>query len=55
MPSLIFELNEKQSLFFLNPTFEDLKYKELDKKNENAEFDAKRDSFDYNKFGVIIF
>ena len=48
-------LEKKPSLFFSQPTIEDLKYKELDKKRANAEFDAKRDYKDYEKFGSIIF
>ena len=32
-----------------------MKYKELDKKRANAEFAAKRDYADYEKFGSIIF
>ena len=32
-----------------------MKYKELDKKKANAEFAAKRDSIDYDKFGSKIF
>ena len=48
-------LEKKPSLFFSQPTIEDLKYKELDKKRANAEFAAKRDSIDYDKFGSTIF
>ena len=48
-------LGKKTSLIFSKPTFEDLKYKELDKKRENEEFAAKRDSIDYDKFGSAIF
>ena len=43
-------LEKKPSLIFSQPTIEDLKYKELDKKRANAEFAAKRDSIDYDKF-----
>ena len=32
-----------------------MKYKELDKKRANAEFAAKRDYEDYEKFGSMIF
>ena len=39
-------LEKKPSLIFSQPTIEDLKYKELDKKRANAEFAAKRDSID---------
>ena len=46
---------KKTSLIFSKPTIEDLKYKELDKKRANAEFAAKRDSIDYDKFGSSIF
>ena len=48
-------LEKKPSLIFSKPTIEDLKYKELDKKRANAEFAAKRDYTDYEKFGSIIF
>ena len=48
-------LEKKTSLIFSRPTIEDLKYKELDKKRANAEFAAKRDSIDYDKFGSKIF
>ena len=48
-------LEEKPSLIFSKPTIEDLKYKELDKKRVNAEFAAKREYTDYEKFGSIIF
>ena len=48
-------LKKKPPLIFLKPTIEDLKYKELDKKRANAEFAAKRDYTDYEKFGSIIF
>ena len=48
-------LEKKPSLIFSQPTVEDLKYKELDKKRANAEFAAKRDYTDYEKFGSIIF
>ena len=55
--SLIAYLNvqKKPSLLFSKPSIEDLKYKELDKKRANAEFAAKRDYTDYEKFGSIIF
>ena len=55
MPYCIFKLREKLPLIFSKPTIEDLKYKELDKKRANAEFAAKRDSIDYDKFGSAIF
>ncbi len=48
-------LEKKPSFLFSQPTIEDLKYKELDKKRANAEFAAKRDSIDYYKFGSTIF
>ncbi len=48
-------LEKKPSLIFSQPTIDDLKYKELDKKRANAEFAAKRDSIDYDKFGSTIF
>ena len=48
-------LEKKPSLIFSKPTIEDLKYKELDKKRANAEFAAKRDSINYDKFGSTIF
>ena len=48
-------LKKQPSLIFSKPTFEDLKYKELDKKRANAELAAKRDLVDYDKFGSIIF
>ena len=48
-------LEKKPFLIFSKPTIEDLKYKELDKKRANAEFAAKRDYTDYEKFGSIIF
>ena len=48
-------LEKKPSLMFSKPTIEDLKYKELDKKRANAEFAAKRDYIDYDKFGSTIF
>ena len=48
-------LEKKPSLIFSQPTIEDLKYKELDNKRANAEFAAKRDSLDYDKFGSTIF
>ena len=55
--ALITYLNvqKKPSLLFSKPSIEDLKYKELDKKRANAEFAAKRDYTDYEKFGSIIF
>ena len=55
--ALIAYLNvqKKPSLLFSKPSIEDLKYKELDKKRANAEFAAKRDYTDYEKFGSIIF
>ena len=48
-------VQKKTSLLFSKPSIEDLKYKELDKKRANAEFAAKRDYTDYEKFGSIIF
>ena len=48
-------VKKKPSLLFSKPSIEDLKYKELDKKRANAEFAAKRDYTDYEKFGSIIF
>ena len=48
-------VQKKPSLLFSNPSIEDLKYKELDKKRANAEFAANRDHTDYEKFGSIIF
>ena len=48
-------LEKNPSLIFSKPTIEDLKYKELDKKRANAEFAAKRDFIDYDKFGSKIF
>ena len=48
-------VQKKPSLLFLKPSIEDLKYKELDTKRANAEFAAKRDYTDYEKFGSIIF
>ena len=55
--ALIVYLNvqKKPFLLFSKPSIEDLKYKELDKKRANAEFAAKRDYTDYEKFGSIIF
>ena len=55
--ALIAYLNvqKKPSLLFSKPSIEDLKYKELEKKRANAEFAAKRDYTDYEKFGSIIF
>ena len=46
---------KKQSLLLSKPSIEDLKYKTLEKKRANAEFAAKRDYTDYEKFGSIIF
>ena len=48
-------VQKKPSLLFLKPSIQDLKYQELNKKRENAEFAAKRDYADYEKFGSIIF
>ena len=48
-------VQKKPSLLFSKPSNEDLKYKELVKKRVNAEFAAKRDYMDYEKFGSIIF
>ena len=48
-------VQKKPSLLFSKPSIEDLKYKELNKKRANAEFAAKRDYMDYEKFGSIIF
>ena len=48
-------LEKKPSLIFSKPNMGDLKYKELDKKRANAEFAAKRDYIDYDKFGSTIF
>ena len=48
-------VQKKPSLLFSEPSIEDLRYEELDKKRANAEFAAKRDSIDYEKFGSIIF
>ena len=52
---LYLNVQKKPSLLFLKPSIEDLKYKELNKKRANAEFAAKRDYTDYEKFGSIIF
>ncbi len=52
---LYLNVQKKPSLLFLKPSIVDLKYKELDKKRANAEFAAKRDYTDYEKFGSIIF
>ena len=52
---LYLNVQKKPSLLFFKPSIEDLKYKELDKKRANAEFAAKRDYTDYEKFGSIIF
>ena len=46
---------KKPSLLLSKPSIEDLKYKALDKKRANAEFAAKRDYRDYEKFGSMIF
>ena len=48
-------VKKKPSLLFSEPSIGDLRYEELDKKRANAEFAAKRDSIDYEKFGSIIF
>jgi len=48
-------VQKKPSLLFSKPSIEDLRYKELDKKRANAEFAARRDYTDYEKFGSIIF
>ena len=48
-------IKKKPSLLFSKPSIQDLKYKELNKKRANAEFAAKRDYADYEKFGSIIF
>ena len=53
--SAYLNVQKKPSLLFSKPSIEDLKYKELDKKRANAEFAAKRDYKDYEKFGSIIF
>ena len=55
MPFFISKYTEETILTFLKPSIEDLKYKELDKKRANAEFAAKRDYTEYEKFGSIIF
>ena len=55
LEKIYLNLEKKPSLIFSKPTIEDLKYKELDKKRANAEFAAKRDSIDYDKFGSTIF
>ncbi len=52
---LYLNVQKKPSLLFFKPSIEDLKYKGLDKKRANAEFAAKRDYTDYEKFGSIIF
>ena len=52
---LYLNVQKKPSLLFFKPSIEDLEYKELDKKRSNAEFAAKRDYTDYEKFGSIIF
>ena len=46
---------KKRSLFSPKPSIEDLRYKDLDKKPTNTEFTAKRDSLDFDKFGIKIF
>ena len=48
-------VQKKPSLLFSKPSIQDLKYKELNKKRANAEFAAKRDYAEYEKFGSIIF
>ena len=48
-------VQKKPSLLFSKPSIEDLKYKELNNQRANAEFAAKRDYTDYEKFGSIIF
>ena len=48
-------LEYKAFLLRPKPSIEDLEYKALDKLRGNAEFAAKRDSADYEKFGSIIF
>ena len=48
-------VQKKPSLLFSKPSIQDLKYKELNKRRANAEFAAKRDYADYEKFGSIIF
>ena len=48
-------VQKKPSLLFSKTSIEDLKYIELDKRRANAEFAAKRDYTDYEKFGSIIF
>ena len=50
-----FNVQKKPSLFFSEPSIHDLRYEELDKKRTNAEFAAKRDYINYEKFGSIIF
>ena len=50
-----FNVQKKTSLFFSEPSIQDLRYEELDKKRTNAEFAAKRDYINYEKFGSIIF
>ena len=50
-----YSIKKKPSLLFTKPSIGDLRYEELDKKRANAEFAAKRDSIDYEKFGSIIF
>ena len=48
-------LEKNPSLTFSNPSISDLKYKQLDEKHVNAEFAAKRDFMDYEKYGSTIF
>ena len=48
-------VQKKPSLLFSKPSVEDSKYKELNKKRANAEYAARRDFTDYEKFGSIIF
>ena len=52
-PCLITDLNvqKKTTLLFSKPSIEDFKYKELYKKQRNAEFPSKRNNKDYKKFG----
>ena len=49
------DFDYKAFLLRPKPSIEDLEYKALDKKRANAEFAAKRDSIDYDKFGSTIF
>ena len=48
-------MDYKAFLLRPKPSIEDLEYKALDKLRANAEFAAKRDYADYEKFGSIIF